>query len=519
MIIISKKIIHVHFTFMKIDVPIFISPFLYSGSREAVSIPLRKYCDGVYPPDCIDQSDETNCSEKTHFYCENGDPLFVQRYKVLDGKRDCSDFSDECPPNLFAESALSSRDELIKSSFLKIMIWIMMISAVNGNVAVMLISFTNLKRIMKKPQQSRSNVNMVNNLLILNLACADFLMGVVLLTVGVKTTQFSGNYCHEDKTWRASSHCSAIGVMTVLSSESSVLTLLCMASYRCYVVFKPFESRSIKLRVLLCWITLIWVTSFVVALVPLAESLSTVMVTRMLTSDNPFFSSDTITFSELNKFSVRIQHLKTFTTHVETNTWQDVMRFLKTTHFEYIPENRGFFGYYSHSGVCMPKLYRVRSDDVGSNALSSVVITFNFIALLYIALMYLAIYKRTTGNAVSSSTVQRQKQAGKISRKITLLIVTNMCCWMPVCVMTFISMSGVVLNPLAYAISAVVLLPINSSLNPVIYTVPVGSIKKQLNAHIERIRQKWLVFRNGDVRITNLKSKASTHESSETTAV
>lgn len=49
-------------------------------------------------------------------------------------------------------------------------------------------------------------------------------------------------------------------------------------------------------------------------------------------------------------------------------------------------------------------------------------------------------------------------------------MITDFCCWVPLSIMAFINFAGVRLSPEAYAVSAIVLLPINSSLNPIIYS-------------------------------------------------
>ena len=56
-----------------------------------------------------------------------------------------------------------------------------------------------------------------------------------------------------------------------------------------------------------------------------------------------------------------------------------------------------------------------------------------------------------------------------MQRKIYRLIATDFCCWVPISIMVFVNFSGFVLPPLSYAVSAIVLLPINSALNPVLY--------------------------------------------------
>jgi len=170
--------------------------------------------------------------------------------------------------------------------------------------------------------------------------------------------------------------------------------------------------------------------------------------------------------------------------------WHSLDRQLSEYFPDHAPVSRGYFGYYSDSGVCMPKFYRVDDEDQDFQPVSSAVVTFNFIALLYIAAAYVTIYRRSTRNTLARTSQQTSAQAQAMYRKITVLIATDMICWFPVCIMTFLSMSGVVLDPLAYAVSAIVLLPINSSLNPIIYATPISAVKKAIRDWRKELRQR-----------------------------
>ena len=54
--------------------------------------------------------------------------------------------------------------------------------------------------------------------------------------------------------------------------------------------------------------------------------------------------------------------------------------------------------------------------------------------------------------------------------KIFRLIATDFACWVPISILSFLSISGVTLSEEAHVVSAVVLLPINSALNPLLYS-------------------------------------------------
>uniref|UniRef100_H2ZF21 G-protein coupled receptors family 1 profile domain-containing protein n=1 Tax=Ciona savignyi TaxID=51511 RepID=H2ZF21_CIOSA len=320
------------------------------------------------------------------------------------GVRDCADYSDECPPEIFINNALTSRTEMIKNPFFKTMVWIMALLAILGNSRVFVILCKSLWSNRKKAKSAQaSSVSTVNKLLILNLSIADFLMGISLLIIASKSAQYSGQYCLRDMNWRSSGTCNTVGVLSVISSEASVFTLVCITSYRLYSVYFPIQTRTLSRRVCGWWIVCIWTISFTIALIPLADSLSRTMV----------------------------------------------------------------------NAVCIPRYFKLNTDDTSLSPLSPVVVLFNFIALIYICAAYIAIYQRSS--ASSESTEQRQNEqrqiaAKKMQRKISILILTDLTCWLPVCLMTFISLGRFGLPDEVYAASAIIFLPINSSLNPLIYT-------------------------------------------------
>lgn len=76
------------------------------------------------------------------------------------------------------------------------------------------------------------NVAMSNRVMLLNLACADFLTGVYLFLLAVKAAHFSGDYCYQDKIWRTSTTCANLGLLNSIATETAVVILILMTTYR-----------------------------------------------------------------------------------------------------------------------------------------------------------------------------------------------------------------------------------------------------------------------------------------------
>ena len=77
-----------------------------------------------------------------------------------------------------------------------------------------------------------------NHLLILNLAVAHFLMGIYLLMLGIAGATFDGIFCAYELTWRSGLMCQIMGVLIAISSETSVVIMVLLASFRLFAVLK-----------------------------------------------------------------------------------------------------------------------------------------------------------------------------------------------------------------------------------------------------------------------------------------
>jgi len=86
-------------------------------------------------------------------------------------------------------------------------------------------------------------------MLILNLAMADLLMGVYLILLGIAGVVFDGTFCRHELTWRSGTTCQVMGSLVVISSETSVLTLVLLASIRLYVVSNVSMKDDFKLQI------------------------------------------------------------------------------------------------------------------------------------------------------------------------------------------------------------------------------------------------------------------------------
>lgn len=157
---------------------------------------------------------------------------------------------------------LSSCSNLIDLPVLSIIIWYMALLAVVGNV----FGTFNKLQLMRKKSITSFDIYSVN------LGFADFCMGIYLYIIAGTNLKYSGRYGLEDDSWRHSSLCTFAGVLATLSSEASILFVLCITIDRILVIRFPVSNQTKK-----CWIAkfisaFVWIISLLLSLSPITGS-------------------------------------------------------------------------------------------------------------------------------------------------------------------------------------------------------------------------------------------------------
>ena len=73
---------------------------------------------------------------------------------------------------------------------------------------------------------------------------------------------------------------------------------------------------------------------------------------------------------------------------------------------------------------------------------------------------------------------QRYKTDLAIAQQLSIVVISDFLCWFPIGVMGLMTLSGNPVSQDAYVLAAILIVPINSAINPLLYTVP--AIKKKL---------------------------------------
>lgn len=139
-----------------------------------------------------------------------------------------------------------------------------------------------------------------------------------------------------------------------------------------------------------------------------------------------------------------------------------------------------YFGdnFYGNNGVCL-SLHIHDPYAQGWQYSAALFICINAAALIFIFISYFKMLRaiQYSGESIRSTLTGRERM---VARRITIIIITDCLCWLPIVCVKILALLGVSISPVIYAWLAVMILPINSALNPVLYSLTTASLKKQV---------------------------------------
>ena len=145
-------------------------------------------------------------------------------------------------------------------------------------------------------------------------------------------------------------------------------------------------------------------------------------------------------------------------------TWQ-MTRDLVTEMFT--KDHGGIFGsdqkFYGNSGVCLFKYFVGKSDP--QRLFSLTILSLNCFLCLLISVSYLSVYLLSR----SSTRATGSDKSNRLERKIGIIIVTDFLAWVPFIVLCYLHYFDISNGLSLYGIFSIVVLPLNSVINPLIY--------------------------------------------------
>lgn len=154
-----------------------------------------------------------------------------------------------------------------------------------------------------------------------------------------------------------------------------------------------------------------------------------------------------------------------------------------------------FRNFYGRSGVCLA-LHITHEKPSGWEYSVFVFLVLNLVSFSVIAGSYWGMYQaaRTSSAAVRSD---QQVRESSMATKMTLIVVTDAACWLPIILLGLVSLAGVPIPPQVFAWVAVFVLPLNAAINPLLYTLSTTPFLGKARERVVDVRHsfRWSILR------------------------
>ncbi|XP_072379113.1 uncharacterized protein Lgr4 [Diabrotica undecimpunctata] len=140
-----------------------------------------------------------------------------------------------------------------------------------------------------------------------------------------------------------------------------------------------------------------------------------------------------------------------------------------------------YFGdeFYGNNGVCL-SLHIHEPYSMGWEYSAAMFILINTLALIFICYAYVRMINEIKSSGVACRSTRQSQDTDKVAQRFGVIVFTDCLCWFPIVLVKVIALAGVSIPQDLYAWLAIFVLPINSALNPVLYTLTTSIFKKQM---------------------------------------
>jgi hypothetical protein len=135
--------------------------------------------------------------------------------------------------------------------------------------------------------------------------------------------------------------------------------------------------------------------------------------------------------------------------------------------------------FYSQTGICIP-LPVTRQDFQGRAYSFGMLIVLNMTLFVAIAVGQVAILWSVRRNTMATTDTTRKTKDLTVARRLITVVVTDFLCWFPIGVCGFLALGGVPIPEEMNVALAIFVLPVNSAVNPFLYTINLILEKRHL---------------------------------------
>ena len=320
-----------------------------------------------------------------------------------------------------------SCDRLLSDRILVVMMWLIGLNALVGNMFVL---------VWRKKNTRKSKFQ---DMLLSNLALSDFLMGVYMIAIASTDIYYGENFPILAESWRSGVTCKIAGAISIISSEASVFFVTLISIDRFIGIKYPMSTKKLGRKLTMTIIVSTWILSMALGIVPSALAagekrfkfydISHVCIGLPLALTKSYSTTDFIEKVTLPGTIGALYYRPLFTT-----TYQGLVTGM----------------YFS----------------------TALFLGLNCVCYLVILVCYVLIFRAVQKSSKQSGRTVEMAEQIKLTTKVTAIVATDFLCWFPIIILGILVQTRVLTLPSSiYAWAVTFVLPINSGINPYLYTI------------------------------------------------
>ena len=457
-----------------------------------------KVCNLV--DDCGDGSDESMCDN--HFQCEES-----REYLSLNQKCDriyhCLDLSDECNDSC-------GRIIINGSIGLKAMAWLIGIVATFFN-------FYSLMKNMINFRACRSEAAFITNGLVILINIGDFLIGIYLMLLASFDSYYGSKHCKMHTEWLTSTTCVSLGIINSLGSEISLFSMTALSIIRAVgsvqnTLSVPKDtSRKSVVKITSIAISFLLI-SFLISYWPMFQSFEDYFVNGVR-----YEKHNTLLLGCPDKrkhMPILAEYYGRMRPTGDLLSWSKINALIASMFSkDYGGIRKETLSFYGNDPVCVFK-YFVRMDDP-QKYFSLAILSINCLCFVAITVSYFAIAlaSRNSIRAIKSKAENKTQNAtaeetnARLQRVVHMIIFSDFLCWIPFTIICWLHFFNVVDAEPWYPTFSILILPINSVVNPVLYdktiTRAIDSVYVRLKTKISNKLRKRMLSKGPEIELEN----------------
>ena len=298
-------------------------------------------------------------------------------------------------------------------------------------------TFGNAGVLFKKLIEKRENK--VQSLLICNLAMSDLLMGIYMIIIASADVYYGNYFPINSETWRKSNLCRSAGAIAIISTEASVIFITLLSIDRCIGIRYPYTLHKLRVKSTCLTALVTWIFTIIIGVI--ASALAGVNV--------DFYDNSHVCIG---------------------------LPFVQTVDYKYQERNISSSRWYERLEGNFAAVDTVRSaiskgQSPGLYFSVALFLGFNLLCMLIIIFCYVLLVKTVSETSEDVGRSREMKEQIKLTARVTAIVMTDVCCWLPIILMGILVQSGAVeLEAKVYAWTVMFVLPFNSTINPLLYT-------------------------------------------------